>query len=154
MTVVHVCRWGLWCTEECIEPFRTEREDSSEVTPDEKPINDSASKRGIIDFVTHQGAPVGFSEAMSVVPVPVWALELCVDELGWWRPIADLRLPGYGKSMDTNAVADGRAILHFNRKRSHNPKIQPGWRELLEVGRIRKKMEHCVRGRGKPRLGG
>lgn len=150
MTGVHRFGPSPWCAEECIEPFRAECEDSPEVAPDEKSINDSASKRRIIDFVTYQGAPVGFTEGMSVVPVPVWALELRVDELGWWRPITDLGLPGYGESVDAKPVGYRRAILHLDRKRSHNLKIQPGWRELLQVGGVRKKTEHCFRGRGKP----
>lgn len=150
MQAVLFRKWPFPRTEEFTETGRAEREDSSEVAPDKEPVNDSPSKRAIINFVTHHGAPVGFTEAMSVVPVTVWAGELCVDEFKWRRPITDLGLPGYGESMNAKPVADRRAILHFDRKWGLNTEFQPARCEFLEVGGVREKMENGGRGRWQP----
>lgn len=106
--------------EEFVESSRTERKNAPQVTSDKQAVDDSSSRGAVIDFVIHKRSSVGFTEGMSVVPVTVGAVELCVDELEWWRPITDLGFPGYGEAVDPKAVTDRRAVGHFNRDRRHD----------------------------------
>jgi hypothetical protein len=122
-------------------------EDPLEVATYDEPVGQlpqRAQREGVAHLIADACSPFMRRERMGMVPEPVGALHLDVDEALAGLPCLDPRQPAYGDVVQPEPVLDQGAGPHLDRLRGEDPKSQPTRRDLLEVGRVGIELEDLL----------
>ena len=118
--------------------------DALEVALHEQAVGKLAQRaegEGVADPVADSSALPVRLERMGVVPEPVRALDLNVDEPLPRLPGLDTGQPPNGDAVQLEPVLDEGAGGHLYRRRRDDSKAQPPGRDPLEVGGVRVELE-------------
>ena len=74
-----------------------------------------------------------------MVPKPIGAANLLVNETTWWLPGRDFTPPPDRQASDSKAVIDRDSYGQVDRTRRENFEPQPGWRQDFEIVSVREK---------------
>ena len=124
-----------------------EVKDALEIAPYEEPVGEFAQRadgKGVADLVADSSALPMSLERVGVMPEPVWALELHVDESLPRLPGLDAGQPAHGDMVQPEPVLDEGAAGHLDWLRGDDAKAQPRGRDPLEVGGVRVELEDVL----------
>src|SRR5215210_3065326 len=128
-------------------------EDALEVARHERPPRQLAQgpeRQRVVHHVPNERAVAVRLEAVRVVPQPVGAAQLDVDEAPPWLPHLDARQPANRQPVQPQPVLDQGARPHLDPPRRGDPKAQPARRDRLEVVRVCEESEHLAGTAGHP----
>ena len=116
-------------------------------------VHDGAAEGMMADVVEAERAAVALLERVGVVPEPVGAAQLHVDETMRRFPRDDPGAPAEGQAMDAEAVIDHRAGAHLDRRGRDDVELQKGRREFFQIRSVGEEGEDFGAWARKPLLG-
>jgi len=102
---------------------------------------EDAERHAVCYLIGNDGAFLGSSKRMRVMPEGIGASQLDVYKRKRWFKMGDERCPAQIMAVECDNIVDDRAVLHLNRPRREHVKSQPARRQPSEILRLRKEVE-------------
>jgi hypothetical protein len=103
-----------------------------------------AQRERVVDAIAHDRAVRVRRELVTVVPQPVRAPDLAIDERRARLPLLDPRRPAQREAVQAQAVLDQRAGAHGHRLGREDLEAQPRRRDRLQVAGAGEEREHFL----------
>ena len=85
---------------------------------------------------------------MFVVPFPVGADELFIDEAEGRFPVRDDAAPFQRDAVEAEAIVESDVLTHFDGERSHDMKVKPGGSDPFQIEWVAIEREEFFRSEG------
>jgi len=126
--------------------------DLPQIGSDEKFLHKRTAPYGVVDAIADDGPAVFLDKRVLVHPKRIGAARLSIDKTAGWFPDLDFALPTKRDATQTEPIIEQGSLANF-RGRRKNFKMEPRWREVVQINRIGEKFEYLFAPMRQPNLG-